>query len=312
MTAAAVDDALDGVTSGDLLSAASDRLRRAGIEAPRRDARLLLAAAAGTSVEQVLGYPERHVDPDVRAALNVLITRRVGREPLSRILGRREFWGLGFAVTPETLDPRPDSECLVETVLREIPGPAAPLRLLDLGTGTGCLLLALLSELPGATGVGVDLSPAAAAVARQNAAELGFAGRAAFVCGDWCAALAVGWDVIVSNPPYIGTRERPALAPEVAGFDPSVALFAGRDGLDAYRRLVPSLARQLVPDGVCVLEIGAGQAEAVEHLLQMGGLLPSGRGRDLAGRERCIVARQDRRCAGNQAKKRVGMGRDPD
>ena len=161
-----VDADPSGATVGGLLDAAAARLRAAGIEGARRDARLLLSTALGTTVEQVLGYPERAVTAAGRRRLAALVERRVGREPISRILGRREFWGLTLAVTPATLDPRPDSECLVEAVLREVRDRRAPLRLLDLGTGTGCLLLALLSELPGAQGVGLDASLGAARVAR--------------------------------------------------------------------------------------------------------------------------------------------------
>ncbi len=279
-------------TVGDLLNAVSVRLQRAGIDGARRDARLLIASALETSVEQVLGYPERRIDPAARAAIAAVVERRARREPVSRILGRREFWGLPFIVTPETLDPRPDSESLVEAVLREIPNRQAPLRLLDLGTGTGCLLLALLSELPRASGIGVDISIEAASVARRNAADLGLGGRAAFVCCDWGAALSGGWQVIVSNPPYIMPSEAPDLAPEVVDYDPPLALFGGRDGIDAYRRFVPSLGQRLSPDGLCALEVGDGQAGSVESILSGAGLGVLSRARDLGGRDRCVLARR--------------------
>lgn len=285
-------DTSEAATLGDLLNAASARLQRAGIDGARRDARLLIAAALETSVEQVLGYPERSIAPAARAAVSAVVERRARREPVSRILGRREFWGLPFIVTPGTLDPRADSESLVEAVLREVPSRQAPLRLLDLGTGTGCLLLALLSELPQASGVGSDISVEATQVARQNAAELGLGNRAAFVCGDWCAALSAGWQVIVSNPPYIIPSEASDLAPEVVDYDPPLALFGGRDGLDAYRRLVPTLAQRLSPGGLCALEVGDGMAGSVEPILSKADLKVLPRARDLGGRDRCVLARR--------------------
>ena len=283
---------LESETVGDLLDAAAGRLRLAGIDGARRDARLLIAAALGVPVDRVLGYPEHRVEPGARRAASDLIGRRAEREPVSRILGRREFWGLPFAVTAATLDPRPDSESLIEAVLRALPDRAAVLRLLDLGTGSGCLLLALLSELPRASGVGVDLSFDAARAARRNAVDLGLDGRAAFLCGDWAAALAAEWDIVVCNPPYVMLDQAADLAPEVVGYDPPLALFAGRDGLQAYRRIVPQVPRWLTGAGFCALEVGEGQAGPVERLIVEAGLEVSERACDLAGRARCLIARR--------------------
>ncbi len=272
------------------LEAAARRLAAAGVEGPRRDARLLLAHALDAPPEAVLGHPERPLAPARRARFEALVGRRAAREPVSRILGRREFWSLSFRITPEVLDPRPDSETLVEAVLQRIEDRARPRRILDLGTGCGCLLLALLSELPGAQGLGVDLSEAALGVARDNANDLGLSSRARFERRNWAEGLTGSWQAIVSNPPYIKDMEIEGLAPEVARYDPKTALVAGPDGLDAYRALVPQASRLLGQDGLLALEVGRGQQEAVEALLVANGLVPLGRVRDLAGIERCLLA----------------------
>lgn len=266
------------------------RLRSADVDAPRRDARILLAEVLGGDPALVTGYPERPLDETQAARFEFLIRRRAAREPVSRILGRREFWSLAFSVTPDTLDPRPESETLVEAVLARFEDRTAPLNLLDLGTGTGCLLLALLSELPRASGLGVDLNPEAVAVARHNAESLNLADRADFRAGDWTSDLAGSWQVIVSNPPYIMDTEIADLAPEVAGYDPRMALSGGPDGLAAYRSLIPQAARLLAPGGTLALEVGAGQAKDVGRLLDAAGLATAGRARDLSGIERCILA----------------------
>ncbi len=276
---------------GQVLEQAAARLRAAGIDGARRDARLLLAAALGIEAAQVMAYPERWISDAQGAEVERMIVRRARHEPVSRILGRREFWGLELHITPETLDPRPDSETLVAAVVARIAARAAPLKILDLGTGSGCLLLALLSELPAAEGLGIDLDPAALAVASENAACLGLAARARFATGDWAEGLGGGWQVIVSNPPYIIGREIEGLSPEVAEFDPRLALDAGPDGLKSYRKIVPQAARILAPKGVLVLEIGAGQGDAVCRLMRQSGLAAIERLADLSGTKRCLVAR---------------------
>ncbi len=273
-----------------MLELAAARLRAAGVEGPRRDARLLLGAALGAGPELAIAHPERCLDGSERARFERLIARRAAREPVSRILGRRGFWSLEFKITPDTLDPRPDSETLVEAVLAQIDDRAAPLSILDLGTGSGCLLLALLAELPAARGLGVDISAAALEVARENARFLGLSVRARFERRDWAMGLGGFWQAIVSNPPYIKESEIEGLAPEVAHYDPNLALTAGLDGLDAYRALLPQAARLLERGGILALEVGEGQQEAVEALLVATGLTPLCRNRDLAGIERCLVA----------------------
>ena len=273
-----------------VLAAAAARLGAAGVEGAGRDARLLLAAALDAGPELPIAHPERVLNGSERARIERLIARRAAREPVSRILGRRGFWSLDFKITPDTLDPRPDSETLIEAVLGRIDEPAAPLHILDLGTGCGCLLLALLSELPAAHGLGVDISEAALGVARENADSLGLGARARFERRDWAAGLSGPWQVIISNPPYIKEREIEELAPEVAYHDPETALNAGPDGLDAYRALLPRAGRLLDRGGILALEVGKGQQDAVEALLVATGLTPLGWVRDLGGIERCLVA----------------------
>ena len=288
-----------GVTAparlGQVLEVSAARLRTAGIEGPRRDARLLLGEALGLAPAQVLAYPERAVTEAELEAAEALIARRAAREPVSRILGRREFWGLEFRITPDTLDPRPESETLVAAALERIPSRQAPLRILDLGTGSGCLLLALLSELPQARGLGLDISRDALAAARDNAERLGLAARARFAWADWtqdgwAASLGGPWQVIVSNPPYIVEADIPELGPEVARFDPRPALDAGPDGLSSYRRLLPEATGLLAPEGLMLVEIGAGQAEAVCALMAEAGLDEIESRADLTGTPRCLIA----------------------
>ena len=192
-----------------------------------------------------------------QAPFSALIERRARGEPVAYLTGRRGFWSLDLCVTPDVLIPRPDSETLIEAAVAAIPGDGAP-RVLDLGTGSGALLLAALSQWPRARGVGVDRSLAALAVARANAAALGLADHTAFVAGDWATAIAGGWDLVLSNPPYV--RDDAPLDPGVRDFEPAAGLFAGADGLDAYRRIVPDLPRLLAPGGMAVIEIGHDQA----------------------------------------------------
>ncbi len=279
------------------LTAAGARLEEAGVEDPRRDARLLIAAALEVGPEHLIAEPERVLDDAEAARIEASIARRAAREPVSRILGRRGFWNLELEITPDTLDPRPDSETLVAAVLDRIGAQGlmgAPLSVLDLGTGSGCLLLALLSELPAASGLGLDISAAALEVARRNARKLGLSHRARFAVGDWAGDCAVGldgsWQLIVSNPPYIREGEIGDLAPEVARYDPILALTAGSDGLDAYRKLLPRAAGLLGRGGMLALEVGRGQQDAVTDLLAASGLTPLGRYRDLGGIERCLLA----------------------
>jgi release factor glutamine methyltransferase len=280
-----------GATISALIGAAAAPLKQAGIEAPVREARLLLGHAAGLGPSILIGWPEREIPAEAAVRFQALVDRRLAHEPVARILGRREFWSLDFAVTPATLDPRPDTETLIEAVLAQLPDRQAPLRLADFGTGTGCILLALLSELPKAYGIGLDRSEAAARVAAGNAAALGLGARGGFVIGDWAESIAGGLDIAVSNPPYIPSADIAGLDPEVAQYDPAAALDGGVDGLDAYRRLAPEFARILRPGGLAAFEVGAGQAPAVAELCRAARLYPLEIRADLAGIGRVVMAR---------------------
>ena len=267
------------------LRAAAEALAAAGIDAPRREARLLLAHALG------LGHgalPPAELEVDERL-LQPLLARRVAREPMAYITGRQGFWTLELEVSPATLIPRADSETLVEAALSEFPDRGRALRVLDLGTGTGCLLLAVLSEFAAASGVGVDYVPAAAALAARNAARLGLAGRAAFVVANWAAPLAGRFDLVLSNPPYIESGHMPGLMPEVALHEPHSALDGGADGLAAYATLIPTLPDLLAPGGRAILELGQGQAAATSALARSAGFTELSTRRDLAGMERALL-----------------------
>jgi release factor glutamine methyltransferase len=290
-----------------LLGEAASKLSRAGFAEPRRAARRLVASTLDLTPAELLGHSEQVLDEQQTGRVRRALDRMAAREPLSRILGRREFWGLEFALSDDTLDPRPETETVVEAVLRRVLDRDAPLRFLDLGAGTGCILLALLSEFPAATGFGVDIAPDAVMTARRNAAALGLGERAHFLVGDWGTAISGRFDVIASNPPYIADAALANLAPEVALYDPCLALDGGADGLGAYRSLVVDLARLLEPKAVLAIEVGFSQAPAVAAMLQASGLAIDGCERDLAGIARCVVAR----APVPAAQKVVGMRRLP-
>ncbi len=277
-----------GGSVGAFLCQAGQVLRAAGIEAPRQEARMLLAHAMACREEDLLRDPRAAVPPPSAASFGVLLRRRTDREPMAHLLGRVGFWALMLETNAATLIPRSDSEAIVEAALAS---PTPIRRILDLGTGTGALLLAVLSECPEATGVGVDLAPEATALAARNAAANGLADRAAFVCGDWAAAIAGRFDLVLSNPPYIESAAVPALMPEVARFEPALALDGGVDGLDAYRLLVRAMPGLLAPAGRVVLEIGQGQRPAVEALARAAGLEPVAVRPDLGGIDRALVLR---------------------
>jgi release factor glutamine methyltransferase len=280
------------VTIGDLLKGGAARLATAGIDGAAREVRLLLQAAAGIPISTQIAFPERTIAADAMARFDELLERRARREPMAHILGQREFWSLAFKVTSDTLDPRPDSETLVQAVLDQMPNRFAPLRLVDFGTGTGCLLLSLLHELPNATGVGIDQSAAALVVATENAEALGLAQRASFQRGDWDDDIESAFDIVLSNPPYIPSGDIAALQPEVASFEPRLALDGGLDGLDAYRRLGPAAQWLLVPGGLAAFEIGIGQGDSVSGIMAAAGLRHIATARDLAAVERCLLFRK--------------------
>ena len=253
----------------------------AGHDDPRREARLLLAHTAGLTLADMLRDPHHAIDP---AAYQSALDRRAAHEPLALIVGYAEFWSLPFAVSRHTLLPRPDSETIVRAALT---ASAAPARVLDLGTGTGCLLLAVLHDRPGAWGVGVDLSPDAAALAQANAVALGLSTRSAFLCGSWGAALGAPFDLVISNPPYIRSGDMAGLMPDVRLYEPARALDGGTDGLDAVRAIVAALPDLLIPGGTAVLEVGYDQADAVAAIAGGATVIP-----DLAGIGRAVVIRR--------------------
>ncbi|MBM3545061.1 MAG: peptide chain release factor N(5)-glutamine methyltransferase [Alphaproteobacteria bacterium] len=274
--------------------AAVRRLRDAGVATPELDARLLLAHSGELSREDFMAQPDRELAPETAARFAAAILRRAGGEPVSRITGMREFYGREFRLDRHTLDPRPDTETLIEAALDFIARKAwhdAPLRLLDLGTGTGCILLTLLAELPNACGVGADISDGTLAVAKANARRLGLESRATFMTGDWFDGMTGTFDLILTNPPYVASNEIAGLAREVKDHDPRRALDGGADGLDSYRRIAAKAAAFLAPGGAVILEIGAGQADAVRDLFRTGsaGLDEPALRHDLSGRPRVVL-----------------------
>ena len=271
---------------------AKEQLKAAGIEGPVIDARLLVEAAADATRTDIVSDPKRPLSDEQAAVLDGFVARRIGREPISHILGRKGFWKIMLQVTPHVLTPRPDTETVVELVLRDIP-EAARINILDLGVGSGAILLAILAERPAAKGLGVDVSEEALAVARDNAAQLGLAARTALLRGDWTAGLGdASFDLVVSNPPYIASAEIETLDPEVRDHEPRLALDGGADGLEAYRTLAPQILRVLKPGGRFAVEIGHTQAAAVSALFRAAGGIEVGTAKDLANRDRVVSGRR--------------------
>jgi release factor glutamine methyltransferase len=259
------------------------------VESPTIDARLLLEAAAPVSRADILADPHRALDAEAAARFDDFVGRRARREPVSLILGRKGFWNLMLNVSPGVLTPRPETESLLDVVLPEFPAERA-FSVLDLGVGSGAIVLSILAERPKAKGLGVDVSEDALAVARDNAANLGLDQRLALLRGDWTAGLGdSSFDLVVANPPYIPTAEIESLAPEVRDHDPRLALDGGADGLDAYRALAPQILRVLRPGGRFAVEIGPGQAAAVRSLFEEAGAESLAVHRDLGDRERVVA-----------------------
>jgi release factor glutamine methyltransferase len=273
----------------------AQRFRQAGLDTPELDARLLVGHALGLDHGALAAQSRRVLTGAEAHAVAALAARRLGREPVARILGRKEFWGLQFKLDAETLQPRPETETVVEAALAAVAREnrsSSALRIGDLGTGTGALLLALLSELSGATGVGTDISLAALACARDNAAALGLSARAAFVACDYGTALTGPLDLLVCNPPYVARAEIATLAREVRDHDPPRALDGGPDGLDGYRAIAADARRLLAAEGCLVMELGFGQRAAVSALFATAGLAPAGVKRDLSGVARALTLRR--------------------
>lgn len=285
-----------GVSRAAALSHGQRLLAEANVAQPAADARRLLRHVLQAPATELIVRPDLLLSPDEHAAFGVVIARRACHEPVSRIEGRREFFGRSFQVTPAVLDPRPDTETVVEAALTVVRRKTAvsdvPWRILDIGTGSGCILLTLLAEVPHATGTGIDVSQAALEVAAANAVALGLGSRAKFVWGDLQGGLPSGHDIWVSNPPYIPTGDIAGLEMDVRCYDPRIALDGGRDGLDAYRAILMAAANTVVPPAHVILEVGAGQAMAVEQMAvtMLGDRLANlSLAIDLCGRSRCVA-----------------------
>jgi len=276
------------------VTAAAHRLRTAGIPAAEADldARLLAREVLGWDAAQYLTSSSDTPAPGFEERFEALVARREAREPMAYILGRQEFWGRDFAVTPAVLIPRPETEIIIETALSLCPDRQAALRVADVGTGSGCLAVTLAAELPNARVVATDTSGAALAVAQQNANDLGVAGRLTVMRANVLGGIPGPFDLIVSNPPYIRDSDRQALQPEVVAYEPAGALYGGADGLDVVRRVVTEAGRALGPSGFLVVEFGVGQADQIAELISAApGLTMVGLKRDLQAIPRIAVAR---------------------
>ena len=277
------------LTIAGALEAATKRLSAAGVENPQFDSRLLLCHAADIEQVTVFTHPNRELHPQIFQSYEALIERRALREPVSHLIGEREFWSLPFAVSSDVLDPRPASETLIQAALNYVGDTQKVFSVLDLGTGSGCLLIAILSEFPLARGIGIDSSEAALIVARRNAAKHSVEKRSKFEFSSWGKNLSGSFDLILCNPPYIAESEQDFLEPEVVVYEPRMALFAGDDGLSAFRQLAPDVYRLLNLEGVAVLECGLGQVASLIEIFSSVGLKHLETLSDLEGIERCCV-----------------------
>ena len=297
----APEDDRERGTLGGIYRHIRHRFRDADLDTPDLDARLLVCHSLSVSPATLVADPERPVSPDERMRIDRAAQRRLDHEPVARIIGEREFWGRAFRLSAETLEPRPDTETLVEAVTERlrhrafdperggIPARRGPL-ILDLGTGTGAILISLLSEIKNATGIATDISIDALLTARENARRHDVADRMLFLCANYLDALRGGFDVIVSNPPYIPSADIAGLSPEVVSFDPMAALDGGDDGLDAYRAIFESAPSNLLPGGMVAVEIGIGQSSAVADIARRSGFSTVETIPDLGNRARIVLA----------------------
>ena len=272
-----------------LIQMAEKKLSGIGIEKPRFEARILLGHVLGIKPLDLISDPERDCSFEQTQQFGSLVDRRASREPISHLLGKREFWSLNFRVTKDVLDPRPDSETIVAEALKRFPIKTDPLSVLDIGVGSGCLLLSVLHERPQASGLGTDVSQAAIDISTLNASRLGLANRVEFQCTSWVTGIKTKFDLILCNPPYIATSKIELLEMEVRTYEPRLALDGGWDGLVAYRELIPELCKILNGKGIVILEIGLGQARDVISLAEECGLTTLAQPRDLSGHIRCLV-----------------------
>ncbi len=277
-----------------LLGGQSAILAAAGIEAPRKEARLIAQHVTGMDTTRIVADPGQALAEGDVLQIKRLVARRAKSEPLALITGTKEFWSLDFTITPDTLVPRPDSECLIEAALEATPDRGQKLSILDLGVGSGCLLLSLLSELPRAWGLGIDLNPAAITTARRNARALNLEDRAAFLCGHWGDSLApdenAKFDLVICNPPYVTESDWRELADDIRFYEPRLALVGGVDGLQAYRAIFDQLGLYLAPQGIAIVEIGYGQHIDIKEIIEKSGLRIAGGRQDLSDVMRCLLA----------------------
>jgi release factor glutamine methyltransferase len=287
---------MSGQTVETARRALTARFNSAGVESAEIDARMLIGHVLGLDLTGLITSAQRQLTTDEAARLEDFAHRRLAGEPVARVIGAKEFWGLPLQLSPATLVPRPDTETVVELALELLRADGAtgrPLRIADLGTGSGAILLALLSELPTATGVGTDISEQALQTAAANAARVGLAPRATFIACDYASGLSGLFDLIVSNPPYIRAADIAGLAVEVREYDPHAALDGGADGLDAYRALIPQAAGLLAPGALLIVEAGEGQSGPINGLMTLAGLAPTGAPKaDLAGIPRAVSGRK--------------------
>lgn len=285
----------------ELIDVAAARFMQAGLANPKLDASLLLAHVLGIPRVRLVLEQEREITPSQAAEFEKYVTRREKSEPIAYITGKKEFWSLDFIVTRDTLIPRPDSETLVEAALKRAENIAQALEatqsltdigILDIGTGTGCLLIAILKSFPQAHGVGVDISEPALRVARMNSENHGTGKRVQFIKSNWCDEVNGTFDLIISNPPYIAQGDAAHLMKDVAAYEPASALFSGEDGMDSYREISRCLQAKLNPGGYALLEVGQGQAEHVARMLEEQGFAIDEIRNDLSGIPRCVVARK--------------------
>ncbi|HVV61751.1 MAG TPA: peptide chain release factor N(5)-glutamine methyltransferase [Pseudolabrys sp.] len=282
-----------GVTAAQACKMLADIFRLRGLDTPELDARILVGHALKLDRARLMAAGDRELEPRETDAIQARAARRLQHEPVARIVGHKEFWSLDLRITPAVLVPRPETETVVEAALAAVDAAGArnaPLAVLDIGTGSGAILLALLSELPNASGTGVDISTDALEVARDNASRVGVAARCTFVAANGAGALSGRFDLIVSNPPYVSHGEIASLAPEVREHDPLVALDGGADGLDGYRMIARDAPRLVASTGHLVVELGAGQDAAVSALLTQAGLRVSDIRKDVAGTARALAA----------------------
>lgn len=282
------------MSARELIADAAARLGRSGVASPRLDARILLGHVLGMPASEAAAS-DRGLGPRELDCFKGFIDRRARNEPVAYITGKKEFWSLELDVGPGVLVPRPETETLIEEFLRAFPDREAPLEILDLGTGSGCLLVAALHEFPNASGTGIDRSETALGWARRNVAKHGLAERCRLIGADWERAKPGSYDAILANPPYISSAEIAALVPDVARYEPIGALDGGADGLDAYRRIAGRIAELLKPEGTLFAEIGEGQSEQVSTIFAEAGAAPARIAPDLAGIPRCVVCRRRNR-----------------